>query len=517
MIDVEEASRSDLQTRRTLLKGAAGAVGVTALGGAALGATHVFDHHRRPRPLPTLYSFANPPARRVLKVVSQPDLNPPNVAFAGGGTAPGCLFLATSASGGAHGGPLIADERGDPVWFKRNPTGFWASTFRRQIYRGQPMLTWWEGRMTIEGFGRGEGVIVDSSYREVARVRAGNGRRMDMHEFLLTSRGTALFVCYPEAVPADLSSIGGPSNGTARQSVIQEVDVASGRVLFEWRSLEHVGVDESYQRPALPLDYIHVNSIDVLPDGNLLVSARCTWSLYKLDRKTGKVIWRLGGKRSDFQLGDGATFSWQHDARTPTASTITMFDDGDAGFDDGSGDSHTESQSRGIVLKVDEKRRTAQLARSYRHPQALLADAMGSFQTLPDGHVVIGWGSAPVVSEFSADGKLFADWRVGSKQSSYRAYRYPWVGRPTDPPALAARRTGVHGHSLLFASWNGATGVSHWLVHAGKRPDALTTVGVAKRVGFETVIPLSIRSGYFRVRALDARGRQLASSAAARL
>jgi hypothetical protein len=512
MIDVEETSGSRPITRRTMLKTAAAAAGLATLGGAAFGTTNVLDRHRR-RVL-RLRSFASPPARRVLKVVSQPDLNPPNVAFAGGGMAPGCLFLGTGASGGAHGGPLIVDERGEPVWFRPNPRRMWATNVRRQYYRGQPVLTWWEGRMTLAGFGRGEGVLVDTSYREIARVRAGNGRRMDMHEFLLTPQGTALFVCYPDGVPADLSSVGGPSDGSARQSVIQEVDVRSGRLLFEWRSLEHVAVDESYQRPAAPFDYIHVNSIDVLEDGNLLVSARSTWALYKLDRKTGEVIWRLGGKRSDFELGDGAEFSWQHDARTPAASIITLFDDGNAGFDDGSGDSHTEPQSRGVVLQVDEQRRTARLARSYLHPHPLLADAMGSFQTLPDGHVLIGWGSEPVVSEFSADGRLLADWQVGSRQASYRAYRYPWVGTPTDPPALAARRTPLNGQSLLFASWNGATAVSHWLVQAGPRQDALEPVGIAKRRGFETVIPLGVDEGFFAVTALDARGRRLASSEA---
>jgi hypothetical protein len=514
MIDVEETPRTELHTRRTLLIGAAGAAGLAALGSVAFGATHAVNRRHR---VPRLHSFANPPADRVLKVVTQPDLNPPKVAFAGGGMAPGCLFLGTSASGGARGGPLIVDEWGEPVWFKRNPPNSWATNVRRQIYHGQPVLTMWQGRMTREGFGRGEGVILDSSYREVARVRAGNGRQMDMHEFLLTPQGTALFVCYPDAVPADLSSIGGPSDGSARQSVIQEVDVLSGRVLFEWRSLEHVGVDESYQRPAIPIDYFHVNSIDVLPDGNLLASARCTWALYKLDRKTGQVIWRLGGKQSDFELGAGAEFFWQHDARTPAASTITMFDDGDAGLDDGSGDSRNESQSRGIVLRVDEKRRTVRLARSYRHPHPLLANAMGSLQTLPDGHVVIGWGTRPVISEFSADGTLLADWQVGSKQASYRAYRYPWVGNPTDPPLLAARRTGIRGHSLLFASWNGATAVSRWLVRAGPHRTALQPVGVAERRGFETVIPVGTSGGYFQVTALDVRGRRLASSEPVRL
>jgi hypothetical protein len=169
------------------------------------------------------------------------------------------------------------------------------------------------------------------------------------------------------------------------------------------------------------------------------------------------------------------------------------------------------------VLRVDEKRRTVRLARSYRHPHPLLANAMGSLQTLPDGHVVIGWGTRPVISEFSADGTLLADWQVGSKQASYRAYRYPWVGNPTDPPLLAARRTGIRGHSLLFASWNGATAVSRWLVRAGPHRTALQPVGVAERRGFETVIPVGTSGGYFQVTALDVRGRRLASSEPVRL
>jgi hypothetical protein len=371
--------------------------------------------------------------------------------------------------------------------------------------------------MTREGFGRGEGVIVDHAYRELARVRAGNNRHIDVHEFMLTPQGTALFVCYPESVPADLSFLGGPTDGIIQQSIIQEVDVESGRLLLEWRSLEHISVDESYQRPATPLDYIHVNSIEIAPDGNLLVSARCTWTLYKLDRRTGQVIWRLGGKRSDFQLGSDTQFSWQHDARQPTASTITLFDDGEAAFDDGSGMSETERQSRGVVLQVDEARRTVRLARSYRHPRPLLANAMGSFQTLPHGHVLIGWGSEPVTSEFSPDGRLLADVRLGRKSTSYRAYRYPWAGTPAHAPAIAARRTGRRGDITLYASWNGATAVAHWLVRAGRRPSELRAVGIATRQGFETAIPLGVVNGFVQASAVDASGRVLGTSSAIRV
>src|SRR5262245_47832181 len=112
-----------------------------------------------------------------------------------------------------------------------------------------------------------------------------------------------------------LASIGGRRNATVIGGVVQELEIPSSHVLFEWRSLDHVGVEESLRPVLHPYDYFHVNSIDVAPDGDLLVSARNTWAVYKLDRRTGSVVWRLGGRRSDFRPGPGATFAWQHDAR----------------------------------------------------------------------------------------------------------------------------------------------------------------------------------------------------------
>src|SRR6202034_1834303 len=133
-----------------------------------------------------------------------------------------------------------------------------------------------------------------------------------------------------------------------------EIEVASGRVLMEWRSLDHIAISESYLPPGRGVyDYFHLNSIEVLPDGNLLISARHTWALYKLDRKTGRVIWRLGGKRSDFAIEKQARFSWQHHARRVGPGTITVFDDGAAVVPNTLSVRQTESQSRGLILAVD--------------------------------------------------------------------------------------------------------------------------------------------------------------------
>jgi hypothetical protein len=367
---------------------------------------------------------------------------------------------------------------------------------------------WWAGTVdTPVGYGRGEGVILDSSYRELRRLSAVDGRQMDVHELRLTTAGTALFTCFPLTVEADLREVGGSRYGRVLESVFQEVDLRSGRLLLEWRSLGHIPIADSYRPPADPYDYLHINSIDIAPDGHFLVSARHTWALYKLHRRTGEVIWRLGGKHSDFAMGPGAQFFWQHDAAQLSADRITVFDDGSDGA------TRTVSESRGVVLAVDETARTARLAHAYRPPKRRLASAMGSMQTLPNGHVLVGWGTEPYASEFAADGRLVSDVQMLAGKQSYRAFRLPWSGTPTGSPAVAAVRHRSTGTTTLYVSWNGATEVARWQLRAGPSADALRPYRTVMRNGFETAIGLGSMSGHCAVTALDAESRPIATSA----
>src|SRR5205085_11407191 len=183
--------------------------------------------------------------------------------------------------------------------------------FRVQSYRGSPVLTWWQGT----GFGghdSGVDYVVDTSYHVIGSVRAANGVDPGGHEFLLTSAGTALIASY-HTVPYDLSAVGGPASGEVTEGVVREVDVATGGVLFEWHSLDHVPISESSAAVDSPYDYFHINAVNVDNDGNLLISGRHTSTVFKVDRRDGHVLWRLGGKRSDFAFGPGAAFAWQHD------------------------------------------------------------------------------------------------------------------------------------------------------------------------------------------------------------
>jgi len=250
---------------------------------------------------------------------SRPDLGPPPVQVLKrtDAAAPGYIFIAPKHDAPARG-PEILDSDGEPVWFDQVAPTDQATDFREQTYQGKPVLTWWEGPVAspILGTGYGHYVIMDSSYRVVARVEAGLGKDSgDLHEFKLTPQGTALITAY-KTVSGSLAPIGGPNKAKIADSIIQEVDVATGKVLFTWHSLGHVGIDESYipltgpgaPPPGGPYDYFHVNSVEKEPNGNYLISARNSSAVYEIDGKSGDVLWRLGGNKSDFEMGPGTTF-----------------------------------------------------------------------------------------------------------------------------------------------------------------------------------------------------------------
>jgi Arylsulfotransferase (ASST) len=488
-------------TRRRLIA----AAGAMMVGGAAFDVPALVGSATAPPTLPPVPA----PRHGAHTYRSRPDLRPAAVSVSRPAARHDFAMLGPSAVQGAQPGPLIINRLGEPTWLQPLPDDQWATNFRVQEYRGKPVLTWWEGIVDSDGYGHGVGVIADSSYREIARVIGGGGRPIDLHEFQLTARGTVLATCTPDVVRADLTSRGGPKDGQVLEPIFQEIDISSGRPLLEWRSLAHIPVSESRRPLGTVYDYLHINSVAVAADGNLLVSARNTWAIYKLHRDTGAIIWRLGGVRSDFTLGSGVHFSWQHDAREHADGRLTLFDDGSDGA------IQTESESRGLLLHADERRRTVSLVQAYPHPQPLLASAMGNVQRQADGRTIIGWGAEPYLSEFDDAGKLVSDMRLSSQQKSYRAYRSAWRGTPTDVPRVAVAVT-PERRKLLYVSWNGATEVAHWQVRTGTSARALRAVHRVRRGGFETRIRLDRSSGFVAVAALDRAGRTLGISAPVR-
>jgi hypothetical protein len=308
----------------------------------------------------------------------------------------------------------------------------------------------------------------------------------------------------------DLTSIGGSKYSRVLDAVIQEIEIESGRVLFEWHSLDEIEPAESYiGAPADPddeFDYVHQNSIGFAPDGNLLMNARHTFAVYKIDRQTGELIWRLNGKRSDFEVADDARFRFQHDARMWAPGELTLFDNASVSDDD-----DPTVDSRGLVIALDEEAMTATLTQAYIHPEGVLATSQGNMQTLPNGNRFVGWGSAPVFSEFSAEGELIFNGMFPEGGSSYRAYRMPWVGQPVEPPAVTVEASGS-GAATVYVSWNGATEVASWRVLAGLEASNLAEVVTAERTGFETAIDIQTDAAEIAVEALDASGSVLGAS-----
>jgi hypothetical protein len=485
--------------------------GLKAAGGlVALGAAG-YAGYRWPHPTPTQSSTSQPTAG-VQSFISRPDLKPASVtvyASPGLRTSRTPRQIALAPRDYALGAPgqagiMILGVDGHLQWFQ--PTAGTPMNVEVQTYQGRPVLTWWEGEI-VNGYGKGTCPIVDQSYRQVATVRAGNGLEADLHEFQLTPQGTALITAY-NTIKTNLSAVNGPPSGSLLEGVVQEIDVATGSVLFEWHSIDHVGIAETYAAPpgpspTAPFDYFHINSIGVAPDGDLLVSARNTWTVYKIARGSGAVVWRLHGKRSDFAVAPQARFYWQHDARALGPGTISLFDDGSS--------PPQETQSRGIVLGIDTATMKATLQRQYTHPAELLAPNQGSMQSLADGGAFVGWGAEPYFSQFGSDGRMLLDGRMPNNVQSYRSYLVSWAGQPTDAPTLAVRSSALGG-STVYASWNGATAVTTWHVLAGASAASLKQVASEHRTGFETAIAVASPGPYFAVAALDRTGRELGRS-----
>jgi hypothetical protein len=279
--------------------------------------------------------------------------------------------------------------------------------------------------------------------------------------------------------------------------------------MYEWHSLGHVSLNESYAKvpsDGLPYDPYHLNSIDIAPDGNLLISARNTWAIYEISPGSGRIAWRLGGKRSSFRMGPGVRFAWQHDAHLTPDGTLTLFDDEAL--------PKVGRQARGLAIKLDSSRATATLTHEYGQPQHRVAGSQGNLQPLPNGNVLVGWGAQTSLSEFAANGTLLFDAHLPGSVDTYRAFRSPWVGRPADQPAIVARKVGS-GQVTLSASWNGSTEVASWRPLAGGDPGSLTPSSApVARNGFETALAAQASGPYFGVQALDAAGHVLATSAA---
>jgi hypothetical protein len=404
-------------------------------------------------------------------------------------------------------GPLILNPNGELVWFNPIPNRGAGFNTEVQRYQGQQVLTYWQGN-TGGGHGSGVDVILNHHYQTVATVKAGNGYQADLHEFQILPNGDALITAYAPVSNVDLTSVGGSKNGTLLDSIIQEVNIATGHVDWEWHAYGHVSINETYvgKPRSGPYDFFHINSIQLLPNGNLLVAARNMWTVYEINMQTGKIPYNFGGKNSSFKLGPGANFEWEHHATLQPNGTMTVFDDGDGYY-------KSESQSRALRLWIHWKSHTITLARAYTHSPPLLSESQGSMQVLGDGYTFVGWGSEPYFSEYDrgSSTRQFFTMKYSPPMESYRGFRFGWWGQPKAPPNIAtlAKSNGT----TVYASWNGATTVASWRVLAGTSRSRLSAVGTIPNRYFEDSTFVRSTAPYFAVQALGPGGGVRATSA----
>ena len=420
----------------------------------------------------------------------------------------GDIFLATYPGPGSMG-PTIFSPSGQLVWFKPLARGSSATDVRVQRYDGRPVLTWWQGTISIHGFGLGVGEIYSSSYRRIATVHAGDGLAEDLHELTITPSGAALITAW-KPLYCDLASVGGAAFDAVYDATFQEIDIKTGLVMYEWDSLEHVPLSDSYM-PASganvpwPYDWFHLNSIALERDGSLLISSRSTWTVYDIDTATGAIVWQAGGRRPSFTMGPGTSTAWQHDAQPLGDDSYSVFDNG--------GPPSAQRHSRGEVVRIDPQMHSASLVTTVTDPTPIFAQTQGDLERLPDGNWWIGWGDINQSSEVAADGQLLFEAHTPAGSESYRSLRFPWSGRPSTLPSVAVADA-THGVVRVYVSWNGATGVARWRLEEGASRGSLQPLRTVARSGFETVLRAPASGAFVAVAALDSAGRVLATSQA---
>jgi hypothetical protein len=398
------------------------------------------------------------------------------------------------------------------------------------MYQGEVHLCFYQGTQ-MTGWGHGHGLIMDKNYRIVKSVEPGSYQASsDMHEFRLLPDGkSALMTQYLRSV-YDLcfwSLCDG--FGYIQQGAFQEVEVETGKVLFEWHSLDHVDPLESWVGPSSteisgsgeynesPWDYFHINSIDKNADGDYLISARHTSAVYKISGTDGHVIWRLNGAMSDYRL-DNFSFSSQHDARfisdNTTHTVISLFDNGTNGYN------QTQPHSTGQIIVVDHETKVATCILNLDPPfidgHAHVSKSQGSMQILPNGGIVMGWGNDAFWTEYAPETYEIVFYGVFALTNSmnYRVHKFDnWVGIPLSKPAIwTYSKQGEN--MMVYVSWNGATEVKSWrFFGSNSKQGPWDQVKRVPKDGFETIYHHDRAYTYNYAEALDKNGEILGTSA----
>ena len=246
----------------------------------------------------------------------------------------------------------------------------------------------------------------------VATLNSPDHPPSDIHDIQLLSNGDYLLVAYPVTSGVDLSSIGGASDTCIIDGEVEEI-TPSGSLVWNWFASQHVSpteINQNIQARAAtstctsPQDIWHLNSVDDAGT-DFIVSLRYT-GVYRVNKATGNVLWKLGGTITAQSLaisGDSATPAGglgQHDARLWSDGSVSFFDNGN------DGNNNPASRAPRVVrYSINATAATATLVEDINDPLITTPVACcGSARRLPGGNWVIGWGSDNVETEVTPSG-----------------------------------------------------------------------------------------------------------------
>jgi hypothetical protein len=423
--------------------------------------------------------------------------------------------------GSNHGGPMILNATDLSLIYadQKYPNSFHSLP---QEIKGERYMTFWEGSHS-RGHADGNCLIVNEKYELTWNITAIGRHGADMHECIVTKDGTVIVSVYWN-IPYNCTDLGGPADCLILNSGFQEIDVENNELLFEWSAVDHFKPQDSFsvyndqldEETKSGWDWFHINSIEKDKDGNYMISSRNLHVISLVSKDDGKPIWTMGGRNNEFKdlsNGHALNFAWQHNPRftNKEQNQITLFDN--HVLDTGDCNPKHGCVTRAMQLQIDQQKKTARLANEWFHPQKINAGAMGGVQTLPSGNIMVGWGHAASITEFTQDGRVALDFSRSTIHHDnvpdmfmYRAYKGNWTGNPQWRPSIFVDAPKDDPevdledvkNTTIYTSWNGATNVAQWAYFAADTPGEVESydsfVGMAPKDGFETVASMDAAS-----------------------
>ncbi len=406
-------------------------------------------------------------------------------------TAPGEIFITNS-----EGVPylMILKNDGTPYFYRQLRDH--SLDFKFQI-NGQ--YTRWIDE-DISGY-----EVMDEHFQEIDTLKCQNGYDTDEHELQILSNGHALMIAIEERNMTLVDPDKNP-NATVIGNHIQEID-ENGDVIFQWLCWDHFNLEDSYIEnfDALRVDYVHMNSIDVDFDGNLLISSRHLSECTKIDRQSGEIIWRLGGKNNQFEfINDPDQISFQHDIRSVPGKPghYTIFDNGNQ---------KDPKYSRAIEFKLDTVNMLAEKIWEYRPSPDRFTRLMGNVQSLPNGNTLINWGdpALPKITEVTPGGTVVYEADFDPAMNNYRTFRLEHNGFVLAPYLIA--EPFPDRVRLLFNKF-GDDGVDYYNIYDGENEEQLEWIDSTSLSWIDLKNLEASAFHYFEVSAVDSTGLESAAS-----